>query len=133
MASKHGKDGIVKLGATGGSATVLQLKGWSYEEKLDESDNTVGGQAGKTSLAGHKSWSGSIDVLADEADTGGQGSLTIGADVTVNFYDDAPDTGDKYKTGAARVNSVGKELKIDGVITRKYGLSGQGVLGDGTV
>lgn len=133
MATKHGKDGIVKLGATGGSATVLQLKGWSYEEKLDEADNTVAGAAGKTSLAGHKSWTGSIDVLADDADTSGQLALTIGADVIVNFYDDAADSGDKYKIGTGRVNSVGKDLKIDGVITRKFGLSGQGVMSDGTV
>lgn len=133
MATKHGKDGIVKLGATGGSATVLQLKGWSYEEKLDESDNTVAGQTGKTSLAGQPSWTGNIDVLADEADAGGQGALTLGANVTVNFYDDAADSGDIYKIGTARVNSVGKDLKIDGVITRKYGLSGQGVLTNGTV
>jgi hypothetical protein len=133
MATKHGKDGIVKLGATGGTATVLQLKGWSYEEKIDEADSSVAGASGKTSLAGLKSWSGTIDVLDDLADTGGQGTLTIGAEVTVNFYDDSPDSGEKYRIGSARVNSVGKDLKIDGVITRKYGLSGQGVMSDGTV
>ena len=35
MATKHGKNGVVKIGANGGTAKVLQLKGWSYDSKVN--------------------------------------------------------------------------------------------------
>ena len=133
MATKHGKDGVVKLGATGGSATVLQLKGWSYDEKIDTHDNTVCGAAGKTHLTGIKEWDGSIDVLFDPADVGGQGAMVVGAEVIVNFYDYGTASLAAYKVGTATIASVGKAGSVDGVQTRKFTLKGQGAMSDAAV
>lgn len=133
MATKHGKLGVVKLGATGGSATVLQLKGWSYDEKIDTADNTVCGATGKTHLTGIPEWDGSIDVLFDPADVAGQGAMTLGAEVIVNFYDYGTASLSGYKVGTATIAGIGKAGSVDGVQTRKYSLKGQGALGDATV
>jgi len=131
MATKHGKLGVVKLGAAGGNATVLQLKGWSYDEKVDTPDSTVAGAAGKTHEVGISEWSGTIDVLFDPTDIAGQGAMTIGAEVVVNFYDYGTTAGNAYKYGTATIESIGKAGSVDGVQTRKYGIKGQGALADG--
>ena len=133
MSTKHGVNGVVKLGAAGVTGKVMQLKGWSFSEKLDESDNSVAEQNGKTSLAGLSSWTGTIDVLADESDAVGQGGLTLGAVVILNFYDETPITADTYWVGTARISGRDKTLTIAGVTTRKYTLSGQGVMSTATV
>lgn len=131
MSAQHGKLGVVKLGAAGGSATVLQLKAWTYDEKVDTPDATVAGDAGKKHLVGIPEATGSIDVLFDPADVAGQAAMTVGAQIVVNFYDYGVTQGYAYKYGTFTIESVGKAGSVDGVQTRKYGLKAQGVLADG--
>lgn len=125
---KHGKNGVVKLGATGGSAKVLQLKGWSYDEKIDTPEITVAEDTAKAFTTGSPEWTGSIDVLFDGSDATGQGAMTIGASVTVNFYDETPTTGVAYRAGTAIIDGVSKTLAIDGIITQKFSIKGNGAL-----
>lgn len=124
----HGKNGVVKLGATGGSAKVLQLKGWSLDEKVDTVDSTVAEATAKTHVVGLPEWSASIDVLLDRTDATGQEALTIGASVVPNFYAETPNSGVQYRTGTATVESIGEALTIDGIVTKKVGLKGNGAL-----
>ena len=79
----------------------------------------------KTTL---KSWSGSVDVFWDETDTTGQGGLTVGSEVTANFYPEGSTTGDVYLTGTAIVTGKTITASFDGMIESTITLQGTGAL-----
>jgi hypothetical protein len=83
MATHKGSEGIVKVGS---SNVVAEIRSYSIEESADTLEDTSMGDSAKTYKASLTSFSGSLDVFWDETDTSGQGALSIGAEVTLNFY-----------------------------------------------
>lgn len=127
MTQTTGRQGLVKIGTD----TVGELKGWGFDETAETygtNEATINTPApALTFEAGPTSWTGSMDVLWDDADTA-QGALTNGATVTVVFYIEGEVTGDEIMTGTAIVNSVGVAGTVDGMATRTFGLQGSGAL-----
>lgn len=124
MATHHGKDGVVKVGAN----TVTEMKKFTIRTQGDVAEDTAMGDTWKTFLAGQKSWTAEFEVNWDELDTNGQETMIEGASVTLNMYPEGADTGDKYYTGSAIITEVGIDTPINGVVMRTMKAQGNGSL-----
>ena len=130
MATHKGSEGIVKVGS---SNVVAEIRSYSIEESADTLEDTSMGDSAKTYKASLTSFSGSLDVFWDETDTSGQGALSIGAEVTLNFYPEGDTAGDTYYTGSAIVTGVSRTASYDGLVEASISVQGNGALTESTV
>lgn len=129
MATHKGSEGVVKVG----TATVAEVRSYSIEETAETLEDTSMGDAARTYCASLTSFSGSVDVFWDETDTTGQGSLTIGSEITLNLYPEGDAAGDTYYTGAVIVTGVTRTASFDGLVEASITFQGNGVLTETTV
>jgi predicted secreted protein len=127
MANHTGSEGLVKIGAV----TLGELRSYNYSQTASTIEDTVLTDSAKTYKAGQTTWSGSCDVFWDEADSG-QDALTIGAEVTMNFYPEGDTAGDTYMTGTAIVTEISVSAAIDGMVEASISLQGSGALTEAT-
>lgn len=127
MATHTGSEGTVKVGAN----AIAEIRSYSVEETADTTEDTTMGDTYRTHKTTLKSWSGSVDVFWDELDTTGQGALTVGSEVTANFYPEGSTTGDIYLTGTAIVTGKTITASFDGMIESTITLQGTGALTTG--
>lgn len=123
MATHTGSEGTIKVG----SDTVGEIRSYSISETADTIEDTSMGDASRTYKTGLKSFTASVDVFWDEADTG-QGALTVGSSVTLNVYPEGATTGDKYFTGSAIVTGLTVNGSFDGMVEASLTLQGTGAL-----
>jgi predicted secreted protein len=128
MATHTGSEGTVKVGAN----AIAEIRSYSVSETADTIEDTTMGDAARTYKASLKSFSGSIDVFWDETDTNGQVALTVGSEVTVNFYPEGATTGDTYLTGTAIVTGKTINGSFDGMVEASITIQGTGALTTGT-
>jgi len=124
MATHIGRDGIIKVG----SNAVAEVRSFSIEETGDTVEDTVMTDTARTYISTLTSFTGSVDCLWDETDTSGQGALTVGSSVTINFYPEGDDTGDTYYSGSAIVTGVTRSASFDGMVEASISLQGSGAL-----
>ena len=129
MATHHGKDGTVKVGAN----AVAEIDSWNVRSQADIADDTAMGDTWKTHLVGMKSWSGQLTCHWDETDTNGQEALIEGASVTLNLYPEGGGTGATYFTGTATISDTGIDVNKGGVVQRTFSFTGNGALTRTTV
>lgn len=128
MATHIGRDGIVKVG----SNAVAELRSFSIEETGDTVEDTVMTDTARTFISTLTSFTGSADVYWDETDSG-QGALTVGSSVTINFYPEGDTAGDTYYSGTAIVTGVSRSASFDGMVEASITLQGSGALTASTV
>ena len=128
MANHTGSEGVVKVGAN----AIGELRSYSISETAGTIEDSTLTDTAKTYKAGQTTWSGSCDVFWDETDTG-QGALTAGSEVTMNFYPEGDAAGDTYKTGTALVTEISISAAIDGMVEASISLQGTGALTETTV
>lgn len=129
MAVHKGSEGTVKVG----SNAIANIRSYSIEESADTLEQTVMGNTSRAYAASLSTFSGSVDVYWDETDTTGQGALTIGAEVTLNFYPEGDASGDTYYTGTAIVTGITRTASFDGNIEASISVQGDGALSETTV
>lgn len=129
MATHKGSEGTVKVGAN----AVAEIRSFSINEVADTLEDTSMGDSARSYLASLTSFNGSLDVYWDETDTNGQGALTVGSSVTINFYPEGADTGDSYYTGSAIVTGLTINSSFDGMVEASITLQGSGALSNTTV
>lgn len=129
MAVHKGSEGTVKVG----SNAIANIRSYSIEESADTLEQTVMGNTSRAYAASLSTFSGSVDVYWDETDTSGQGALTIGAEVTLNFYPEGDTAGDTYYTGTAIVTGITRTASFDGNIEASISVQGDGALSETTV
>jgi predicted secreted protein len=129
MATHTGSEGTVKVGAN----TIAEIRSYSVEETADTVEDTAMGDSYRTHKTTLKSWSGSIDVFWDETDTNGQIALTVGSEVTANFYPEGSTSTDAYLTGTAIVTGKTISASFDGMVESTISLQGTGALSASTV
>lgn len=127
MATHTGSEGTVKVGAN----AIAEIRSYSIEETADTTEDTSMGDSYRTHKTTLKSWSGTVDVFWDETDTTGQGGLTVGSEVTANFYPEGSTTGDVYMTGTAIVTGKTISASFDGMVESTITLQGTGALTTG--
>lgn len=128
MATHIGRDGVIKLGSSGGSNTVAELRSFSIEETGETVEDTVMTDTARTYLATLTSFTGSADVFWDESDTNGQVAMSVGTQVEVNFYPEGTTTGDTYYSGQAIVTGFTRSASFDGMVEASITLQGTGAL-----
>jgi lipopolysaccharide biosynthesis protein len=131
MANHTGSEGTVKVGAN----AIAEIRSYSVEQTGDTVEDTTMGDAWRTHKTTLKSWTGSVDVYWDEADTTGQGALTIGSSVTMNFYPEGATAGtsETYLTGTAIVTGVTVTASFDGMVESTLTVQGVGALTSATL
>ena len=129
MATHKGSEGTVKVG----SNAIAEIRSYSIEESADVLEDTSLGDSARTYLSSLTAFSGSIDVLWDETDSSGQGALSVGSEVTLNFYPEGDGSGDTYYTGSAIVTGVSRSASYDGLVEASISVQGNGALTETTV
>ena len=122
MALHKGSEGYVKVGSP--SASVAEVKDWSLSESADTIETTSMGDSARTYVPSLTSASGSISCQFDEANTTGQGAMTVGAEVTLELYVDA----DTYATVSAIITEAGVSSAFDGVVQCSYSFAANGAV-----
>jgi predicted secreted protein len=128
MATHKGSEGVIKVG----SDSVLEIRSYSIEESADTLEDTSMGDSARTYKPSLTSFSGSLDVFWDEADTG-QSALSIGSEVTLNVYPEGDTSGDTYYSGSAIVTGVSRTGSFDGLVEASISVQGNGALTESTV
>ena len=129
MAVHTRSEGTVKVGAN----TILELKSYTIEESGDTIETTALGDTSRTYVAGLKTFTGTIECYWDETDTTGQGALSVGSQITINFYPEGDASSDIYYTGTAIVTGQSITGTTDGTVDRSFTIQGSGALSESTV
>ena len=127
MAVHHGKEGEVVVG---GSA-VGELVSFTLETTGDVVESTKMADAAKTFVAGRTSFSGTLEMHFDEADSV-QTQLTAGASITFKLLPEGGSTGDRKFEGASVITGMSVSQPLDGVVARSVTFQGTGALTIGT-
>ena len=128
MATHLGKEGTVHVG----SNAIAEIRSFSIEETGDTVEDTSMGDSARSYKSTLTSFTGSIDVFWDETDTNGQGALSVGSEVTLNFYPEGNASGDTYYTGTALVTGVTRNSSFDGLVEASISVQGSGALSETT-
>jgi len=128
MAIHKGSEGTVHVGTD----AIAEIKSYSVEETSDTIEVTTMGDGFRDYLPSLTSFSGSIDVFWDESDTAQQ-ALQPSTEVTLKFYVEGADTGDKYYTGTAIVTGGDVGVTMDGIISRTLSFQFTGGVSEATV
>ena len=124
MANHTGSEGVVKIGAN----TVAEVRDWSLSETADTIEDTSMGDSARTRKPGLTSASGSISAFWDEADTTGQGAMTVGAEVTLNLYPEGATSGDTYASLSAIITEAGVSASFDGMVEATFAFEANGAV-----
>ena len=128
MAAHKGSEGLVTAGGSG----IGQLTGYSLDETSEVIDQTILSSTSKINVAGTLGFSGSVDLLFDEADSP-QMTLVAGSSLEFVFLPEGNTSGDYKFTGTGIVNSVSYSAAVDGNVTSTASFDGTGALARGTV
>ena len=127
MSVHHGKEGEVVVG---GSA-VGELVSFTLETTGDVVESTKMSDAAKTFVAGRTSFSGTLEMHFDEADSV-QTQLTAGASITFKLLPEGGSTGDRKFEGASVITGMSVSQPLDGIVARSVTFQGTGALTIGT-
>ena len=128
MAVHKGSEGAIKIG----SATVSQVKSYSLDESADTIETTSMGDAARTHLSSLTSFSGSVDRMWDETDTG-QTALAVGSTVTLLWYPEGSGTGATFYSGSVIVTGKNITGSFDGLVEASIAVQGSGAITTATV
>lgn len=129
MATFKGNSGVVKVG----SAAVAELRSYSITETAETIDDTAMGDTYRSVQASLKSFNGSLDVYFDDTDSSGQGALTVGAAVTVEFLMEGSASGAHKLSGSAIVTDRTITGSSDSMVEASLSIQGNGGLTEATV
>ena len=127
MSVHHGKEGEVVVG---GSA-VGELVSFTIETTGDVVESTKMADAAKTFVAGRTSFSATLEMHFDEADSV-QTQLTAGASITFKLLPEGGSTGDRKFEGASVITGMSVSQPLDGIVARSVTFQGTGALTIGT-
>lgn len=129
MAIHKGSEGTVKSGTD----VIAGVKSWSLEQTVDTLETTVIGNTSRSYTTGLNTFSGSMDVFWDPADTGQATLLVLGASVTVNLYPEGETSGDTYYSGTVLISSISQSVSPEGLIEASISFQGTGDLSITTI
>lgn len=126
MATHTGSEGTVRVGVN----AIAEIRSYSVEETADTVEDTSMGDPYRTFKTTLKGWTGSVDVFWDETDTNGQVAMTVGTEVTINFFPEGATAGqtEKYYSGTAIVTGRTVTGSFDGMVEATITLQGTGAL-----
>jgi len=129
MATHKGSEGLVKIG----SVVVAEVTGFSFDETCDTIEDTALSDSARTYVTDYTTFSGSIDCMWDETDTTGQGAMSNGSSVAIDFFPEGAGAGATYYTGTALITSISRANAMGSMVTASFTFQGTGALGSSTV
>ena len=123
MSVHHGKEGEVVIG---GSA-VGELTSFTLETTGDVVESTKMADAAKTFVAGRTSFSVTLEMHFDEADSV-QTQFTAGSTLTFKLLPEGSSTGDRKFEGSGIVTGMSVNQPMDGIVARSVTFQGTGAL-----
>jgi len=129
MATETSASGVIKSGAN----AIAEVTGYTLNQTSDTTEDTVIGDTWRTHKATLKSYTVSIDCMWDQSDTNGQGTLSVGSEITFSLYPSGEDTSDTYYTGTGIVTAFNVTTSVGEMITATIEVQGTGALTESTV
>lgn len=130
MATFNGKLGVVESGA----AAVAEVTDFTYTDAVVVTPDPSLGDDWATNKAGTKSWSGSVNANYDHTDATGQGTFTVGAEVTLNLYPVSDVATNIKRSGSVIIDSVATTNSgNDGIVSVSFTFTGNGAATDTAV
>lgn len=128
MATHHGKDGVVKIGAN----SVAEVTAFSYTYTAELAEDHAMGDSYKTRKPGMLDINGTLSCHYDPSDSTGQDVLIAGAAVTLLLYpEDGDGTGETEVSISALISEVGVNVERDGITQRTFAWAGNGAPTEG--
>ena len=127
MATHVGKGGAVYVG----SNTVLEVEDWSIDVTTNVVSDTAMGDDWETNKETTKSWTGSLSVMWDPADTNGQEALD--GEITFKVYSTGNTSGQEEYSGTAIVTGVSRNGSKGDLVKASFSVTGTGALAQATV
>lgn len=128
MAAIVGFNGSIKLGATGGTTAIAQIKTWEIPLAADMYDVSVMGLNWKQYLPGLLGANAKADVFFDPTDTTGQlalqNALLAGTSVIVNLYV----TSSHYYSGTAFIKQIDVKQAVGAPVDASLDIQFTGVI-----
>jgi len=128
MAIVHGKEGVIKAGGS----VISDVTGFGLETTGDVVETTALGESVKSFTTGTTSFSGSIDVNFNRADSV-QNTLLAGSQIAFILYPEGATSGDRTYTGSGIVTGMSVSNSLDSMVTKSVTFQGTGALTIGTV
>tara|TARA_R110001583_G_scaffold6931_5_gene34683 strand:- start:174 stop:560 length:387 start_codon:yes stop_codon:yes gene_type:complete len=128
MATHHGKEGVVTAGGT----AVGELTGFTIETTADVVEDTALTDATKSFVAGRTSFSGTLEMSYDEADSPQQ-TLTVGSSISLILLPEGNASGDEKFSGTGIVTGMSINNAMDAIVSRTVTFQGTGALTRATV
>ncbi len=128
MAIVHGKEGVIKAGGS----VISDVTGFGLETTGDVVETTALGESVKSFTTGTTSFSGSIDVNFNRADSV-QNTLLAGSQIAFILYPEGATSGDRTYTGSGIVTGMSVTNALDSMVTKSVTFQGTGALTIGTV
>ena len=127
----------IRLGDTGTPTDILgQCTSYSVDKSLESVDVSHIGSASKTFTSAQESWSSTMEMSYDPADTSQAKLLerSVGAStpIFVSYYYEGATVGDKYLTGQGFLTGISWSQEPNGVITASVSIQGTGALTEDT-
>ena len=132
MATTKGSGGVVKLAATGGSATAVgEVRNFSIEQTADTLETTVMGATARTYVGSLKNATVSMSVYWDDGDAV---QLLVDAADSLDFqiHPTGTGSGEKFYSGSAVVTSNTISAAFDGLIEGEFAFQVSGAVTEGT-
>lgn len=127
MATYTGENGQVKIDDSGTLATVAEVRSWTLEHTKDVIESTSMGDAARTYKSGLHQFTGSMEVVYDDADTEKDFfDPASDTELTAEFYPN--DSAGKKFTGEIIITSVSRSASYDDLVTATVNFQGTGAL-----
>lgn len=134
MTTSIGKDGVVKIAASGGSvAAVAELRNFTMNQSADTIEDSVMGDTVRSFKQGLQTTTVSLDVYWDETDTNGQQVIDPRAEVDFEVYPTGTASGETYYTGSGVVTSRSISAAFDGMVEASFEVQVSGAVTEATV
>jgi len=122
MATHHGKEGVVKVGAN----VVAEVSDFTFNEDVTVADDSEKSDAWETHLIGRKKWTASVTCHWDPTDTNGQIALRAGASVTLSLCPEGTAAGGHYVSGTGTILSSPVSSPLNGTVQITFQVQGNG-------
>lgn len=133
MATTTAASGVLKAGASGSEAQILEITSYSLDYNSDTTEDTVIGDTARTYKATLKSFTATVDCIWDPAAGSNQDEFSMGSTVSFQIYPEGDSSSDTYYYGSAIVTGRSLTTSVGEMVTASFSLQGTGDLTTGTV
>ena len=123
-----GRDGVLKSGAN----TIAHVRNWTINEQSPQVDLTAMGDSFADQAAGLPQISGNFSLWWDDAGDTGQGTITNGAEFTLQVHPEGESSGNVYWEATIAITEIVRTASHDGGVEMNVNFVGRSVVTENT-